>query len=237
MARYLGGKSKHAKAIAEQILATGKRAYLEPFLGSAAVAARVVPHMETATLADASEDLMLMWEALATGWEPPTEVSRDLYASLRDAEPSALRGFVGFHCSFGGKWYGGLASGGGRNYAAEAARSLKKTSAPIRRATLVRADYRTLSASVTPGTVVYADPPYAGTTAYGAVAPFDAGAFWQTMGEWAERGASVLVSEYEAPAPWLPVWEKDVPVSVAGGAKTRARATERLWSLPEESHG
>ena len=110
--RYLGGKSRIAKPILEVILANATErtgVYWEPFIGGGGMASKAAKHFNRCIYSDQDEDLMLMWEALATGWEPPEQVSEEEYKALRHAEPSALRGFVGYGCSFGGKWFGGYA--------------------------------------------------------------------------------------------------------------------------------
>ena len=109
----MGGKSRISKELSEVILShTDKRdVYIEPFVGGGAMAEKMSAHFAKVILNDLHEDLMLMWDAvLNKGWIPPTEVSFEEYQELRNAEPSALRGFVGFSCSFGGKWFGGVRS-------------------------------------------------------------------------------------------------------------------------------
>ena len=53
-------------------------------------------------------------------------ISYDYIRTHKD-EDHVLTGFVGFGCSFGGKWFGGYArNAGGTNYAAQSKRSLLK---------------------------------------------------------------------------------------------------------------
>lgn len=55
------------------------------------------------------------------------------------------------------------------------------------------------------GDVVYADPPYEGTTLYEGTLPFDHDAFW----EWARtRDYPVYVSGYKAPDDFVSIWSK-----------------------------
>lgn len=65
-----------------------------------------------------------MWQALQQGWQPPEIITKDEYYYVKEHkdENPALTGFVGFGCSFGGKWFGGLASNKkGDNYCTRAA--------------------------------------------------------------------------------------------------------------------
>lgn len=57
----------------------------------------MAPLFEKAIAADAVPDLIMMWQALMQGWEPPDQVSFQEFERLRhtDITPSALRAFVG----------------------------------------------------------------------------------------------------------------------------------------------
>ena len=94
------------------------------------------------------------------------------------------------------------------------------------------ADYRdTLTRHATRGTVVYLDPPYAGTKPYPGAPTFDTAAFWGHAERAADAGAHVYVSEYAAPAGWRPVLTFTRPNQLAADprAKATSRATERLY--------
>lgn len=232
---YQGGKARIASPLAEILIraADWRGTYVEPFLGSAAVFHRVAPHYARAIGADAVEDLVLMWREAAAGWVPPEDLSEETYRELRHGEPSALRAFAGFPCSFGGKWFGGYARDpkSTRNYARTASRSIRKRAAAMAHAEILRADYRDLDDRIGPGVVVYCDPPYADTLAYAGAGAFDSAAFWRTAEEWTARGALVLVSEYAAPEGWREVWSVERHVSTARDNRG-AKATDRLFAMP-----
>ena len=57
--------------------------------------------------------------------------------------------------------------------------------------------------------LVYCDPPYAGTTQGYSSTSFDSIMFWNTMRHWAREGNTVLVSEYVAPDFAHEVWSTD----------------------------
>lgn len=240
----MGGKGRIAKDLSTFILETsfGRETYIEPFVGGGAMAAKMGNHFDTAIYADIHPDLVMMWEAtLNQGWEPPTNVSYDLYQKLRYTEHnSPLRGFVGFGGSFGGRWFEGYARGGKnangepRNHQAESARAVLKDAATM------RARHRTLTfcadalqLQVIGDEVIYCDPPYAGTKNYSRTAPFDHEAFWKKAQEWAEAGAEVYVSSYEAPEGWVSVWSQPLRSSVRVGSEDRHVATERLFMWDE----
>lgn len=229
--QYLGGKSRIAKPISEILVAAkGERTtYIEPFLGAASVFALTAPHFERSIGGEIVEDLALMWDAVTRGWLPPTEMPEEEWRSLKaDTVPSPRRAFAGFACSFGGKWFAGYArQTKGYNYALGGHRSVAKKQKGMRGAEIMHLDYRALTPMMCPGVVVYCDPPYAGTTEYGAAKGFDSAEFWRTAASWSDRGARVFVSEYTAPPGWRTVWEARPAATLAGG--TRGKVVERLF--------
>jgi DNA adenine methylase len=70
-----------------------------------------------------------MFQKLQAGWIPPTEVSEEEYYSAKDNQENEpwLAGFIGFACSFAGKWWGGYARDGKNgNYALRGHNSILK---------------------------------------------------------------------------------------------------------------
>lgn len=211
--RYVGGKHRIAGWIAAHLIACNqpaRRKYIEPFVGSGAVFARMAPFFDECIIADAHPDLILLYQALAQGWEPPASITREAYYNLKSQSPSALRGFAGFGASFGGKWFGGYVDSVWDNYhrrmtksyPAAAARSLMALVPHLQRAGIVRTDYRDFTPDA--DDFVYCDPPYAGTQGYSGK-NFDSTEFWLTMDGWVARGARVVVSEMSAPSHWQPL--------------------------------
>lgn len=222
--RYLGGKSRIAKQIAAYLKSVRQpgQLYIEPFCG----ACWVLQEMENPRQAsDVVEDLILLWQALQTDWQPPTQVSEDEYKALRGAAPSALRGFVGFGCSFGGKWFGGYARHYPvSNYAATSARSVNKQRKLLTGVNFCHQSYATLDPI---DALIYCDPPYADTTHYGAAKGFDSVVFWRVVRGWSQHNI-VIVSEYKAPDDFECVLEIPTKLSLreANGCAPR---TERLF--------
>ena len=223
---YLGGKSRLAKRIGAAILEnTNQRGqYIEPMIGGGSVFFELAPHFQKSFGGDIQEDLILMYRALADGWVPPDTVTEEEWRELRDSPPSALRAFAGFGCSFGGKFFGGYGRdrNGRRNFAAEARQTLvthqrvmsNLPSAPL----FAHGGY--YGWSPPQESVVYLDPPYAGTTGYtserAGVPKFDHDEFWATATRWAHSGVHVFVSEFNAPEGWTPIWERERSVGVGG---------------------
>lgn len=230
--QYHGGKARIARRIARKILALrgNSEHYLEPFMGGASVLTQVAPHFTHVRAGDAMPDLVMFWSAVQSGWLPPESISRKEYDALRNAEPSALRAFAGFGCSFGGKWFGGYARHdprpGRRSWALISARDAMGKMNTCAHVSIFHRDYRDWG--ILPGTAIYCDPPYANTTPYGAVDGFDHAEFWQTMDSWSDQGARVFVSEHIAPDHWLPIWEHESTASLKATANNGKRI-ERLF--------
>jgi DNA adenine methylase len=232
--RYIGGKSRIAGKIAEAILSDTpeRNCYLEPFLGGGAVFAKTAPFFSHTEASDSCPDLMLMWKRLRDGWIPENYISEQDYNDLRNAQPSAWRGIAGFGASFGGKWLGGYArgkkeDGTPRNYLDETVRNVLKIAPAMKKTLLYCMDYRLFDPCE--GTVVYCDPPYAGTQEYGAVESFDSDEFWACMDYWRENGAHVYVSEYRAPDNWKVLAEFSSRRNLALPEQGRPERTERLF--------
>ena len=233
--RYVGGKSKLAKSINEIVRTKmdGCHTYLEPFMGGGATLARNAPMFKYSYASDIVPDLVMMWQEVQRGWLPEGNVCDAVYESYRNALPSAMRGFVGFGCSFGGKWFGGRARGGfnkdvPRNHAAESARAVAKLATGIKTVTEIRlADYREWEPKS--GWVVYCDPPYSDTQSYGAAGSFNTNDFWVCMETWHSLGAVVLVSEYTAPDGWVPALTQSHTRSLQHGRDGRHKTTEYVW--------
>lgn len=236
---YQGGKTKIAKPIGK-ILRRGHELgytrYLEPFLGSAAMLTEVADAYEHASGSDAMEDVLALWfAAVKRSWVAPETLTENEYRALENADPSALRAFAGFPCSFGGKWFGGYARDpkSDRNFARAASRSIERRAAKLRTHPdlhFANIDYRAWQASA--DTVIYADPPYANTLAYAGAGAFDSSEFWRVAAQWASDGAAVFVSEYTAPSNWLEVWSIDRHTSTARNNAGK-RATDRLFTTSE----
>jgi DNA adenine methylase len=234
--RYLGGKSRIASQIAEVIKAkhSSNTRIFEPFMGGGSVTVELAKYFSTVLSSDTHPDLIAMWSAVLTGWQPPRDITVDAYEQLRHAAPSAVRGFVGFAGSFGAKWFGGFARGNRpdgikRNYIDESARSLHAAAARMRNVVNVSlCDYRNIKPLA--GDIVYADPPYANTTGYSGPV-FDSKEFWGVAALWRESGVHVYVSECSAPKYWFPVWSRTVSRTLKVDLKMAQNATESLYEL------
>lgn len=201
--QYAGGKHQIAKHVVD-ILNQHRngRLYIEPFIG----ALNIFSKMDDPKIgSDANSDLIDLWLALRNGWQPPTHVTESQYLTLKGYPPSPLRTFVGFACSFSGKFFHGYARDGtNRNYASNAIRGIRDKLKGIQRATIQACGYEVYAG--TTNALIYCDPPYANT---GVFKGFDSEKFWA----WAttmSKTNTVIVSEFTAPPDWQCIWEKQI---------------------------
>lgn len=236
--RYVGGKSRQRRHFVPAILdhTPNRERYLEPFVGGGSMLEWMAPHFAAVRASDTHEDLILMYQALQNGWEPPNSVTEERYRELRHSPPSPERGFVGFACAFGAKWFRGYARHKGstpETYPSRSRRSLEALMSKLPDDTqFSRRDYRQWNPR--PGTVVYCDPPYEQRGVdYATSAGFDHGEFWLLMDVWAQSGAHVYVSEFHAPTHWIPIAESVQRLTIAGNSPHSAREQglqyDRLW--------
>jgi DNA adenine methylase len=235
--RYLGGKSRLGKQIAYVINSIRKpgQPYWEPFCGSCWVTIHV--RGEPRYCSDGCYELVEMWKALQNGWKPPRVVTEEMYAEAKAGKyDPALTAFIGFGCSFGGKWFAGYARDpkSDRNYAANSENSIAERLAELCGVRFFYFDYRRMPPQA--NVMIYCDPPYAGTTGYKALGVFDVDEFWQTVRNWRETGHIIIVSEYTAPDDFVCVLEMQTrtDLETAGGGKDPR--TERLFMHRSQAH-
>lgn len=226
--QYLGGKSRISKRLAEVIDSVrhpGQWVW-DAFCGGLSMSVALSkkgPVWST----DACVPLISLYQAVQSGWEPPTEVSLEEYRAakaLPDTDP--MKAFCGFGCSFGGKWFGGYARGGNRSYALTSGNVVKRQLAEC--GALACVDFMSVQPQAC-DVILYLDPPYAGTTGYDGAPPFNSSAFVQRVQEWS-RFTHVFVSEYSFPIGEL-VFEISKAKTVAGGAGGGRVGLERLYYI------
>lgn len=227
--RYFGGKARIAKYIVEYLESVRKEGqiYIEPFVGGG----WVLSQMSGERMGfDKHPYLISMYNELQKGWLPPTELVKSQYDYIKDNkdEQPHLTGFVGFGCSFAGKWFGGYARSKDRNYCLNAHNSIlkKMETMPAEDVSFACIDYREIDPR---DTLIYCDPPYQGTTQYGKiVGDFDADEFWNKVREWSMHNM-VVVSEYKAPNDFVEVWRRETKTDIRNRDGEQEDRTEKLF--------
>lgn len=225
---YMGSKSRHAKEMLKLILKdmTQDRWYVEPFCGGCNVIDKVKFPKRIAS--DSNYYLVRMWEALVDGWEPPDVCTKTFYEDVRDHKEdwgAPMVGYIGFNASYNGKFFGGwTGSYTARDYYAEKRRNIMKQLEGLKGTHFVWDSY--LECPVPENSIVYCDPPYAGSTQYKD--EFDSVGFWDWAKVMTQFGRKVFVSEYTAPEGWKAIWEKEVNSSLTPDTGSK-KATEKLF--------
>lgn len=233
--KYVGSKARFAKEIMSIILKDRcNNPYVEPFAGGMNSICEVDGGIRIAN--DSNHYLIAMWQKLVHENWMPSKVSRDMYNHIRENkdlyEPHIV-GWIGFNCSYSGKWFGGYAGqvktkiGTVRDYQDEAIRNIQKQVVKMKDVQFTSVDYRLMD--ISDNSIIYCDPPYQGTLGYAD--SFDNNIFW----DWVRQKSltnKVFVSEYNAPDDFKCVWQKTAKSSlsangVIGGNKV---SIEKLFT-------
>ncbi|WP_331274927.1 DNA adenine methylase, partial [Clostridium botulinum] len=214
--QYFGGKARIGKHIANVIntyIKNNNVTFISPFVGGGYVECRI--NSNNKLLCDKHTYLIEMYKALRQGWIPPTIISKEEYEYIKNHknEKPYLTGFVGFGCSYSGKWFVGYAKNKSqRNYCLNAHNSIMKKINSLYNAEFKCCDYKELKPK---GSIIYCDPPYKGTTQYdkSIVGKFNTEEFWDIMRKWSKNN-KVFISEYEAPDDFKCIWSKETKLDI-----------------------
>ena len=194
---------------------------------------------------DTHPDLIQLWKSVQDNTlVPPTTVSEKEYNQAKLLKsPNALKAFIGFGLSFGGRFFAAYApkytNGKKENYCQAACNSVRRKREKIKNVDFKCCSYTNLKPSKL---LIYCDPPYQqtnhpikyriGTKKYD---DFDNEEFWKIMRKWSKTNI-VIISETTAPDDFIEVWNKESHRSAANSLKTRYKAkntkkfkTEKLF--------
>jgi DNA adenine methylase len=244
----MGSKAKIAGEILpyihSYIMVNNIDTYIEPFMGGCNMIDKVQCTNRLAY--DKNRYLVALFQYLQNGGELPEDVSRAQYADCR-AHYNADDGYypdwylaaVGFLAGFNGRFYDGCYANPGydgeayRDYYQEAKRNILEQMKGLTDVKFATADYKTLHPH---NSLIYADPPYAGTKGYLTITKeFNHKEFWDIMREWSKDNI-VLISEENAPDDFDILWEAEVSRTIR--AIDKSKATEKLFihhSLNEDN--
>lgn len=239
--KYLGGKQRLGKHLAPALKilwkhvleTTGKSldGYLEPFCGSLGVFRNMTDlNTQTFIANDYHPDLIQMWNEVKAGtFVYPDSVTEEEYIAAKSLQsPSALKSFVGFGMSFGGRFFGAFAhkymNEKKEDFCKEMKNSLNRAAPLIKNTEFLNKSYLDLQPT---NMFIYCDPPYKCTKfpikyrrdvkKYDV---FDNELFWETVRKWSATNF-VVVSEMEAPDDFVEIWNLDRYRSAAQSKKTR----------------
>lgn len=223
--KYLGSKNKIAKHLLPIILKDRKpnQYYVEPFMGGG----NMIDKVEGLRIGnDYNHYLIEMWKALQNGWIPPNHVSEvdyKYYKKFQDLEDPAMVAFIGFLCSFSGKWFNGYARAKGRDFIKEGKRNILKQLPKMIGVKLYSGSFDNFT--IPPNSIIYCDPPYKGTTGYKDSIDHDY--FWNWCRAMVNDGHTVFISEYEAPIDFICVKEIEHFTNIV----SKSKRIEKLFTF------
>lgn len=230
--KYMGSKNRHAKDLLPIILKNRRddQWYVEPFVGGF----NMIDKVSGLRLANDSHYYLIeLFRAIQNGWVPPDNLSDQEYKDIKNNQesyPYYLVGFVGFGCSFSGKWFGGYArsftkEGLPRNHCLESKKKIMKQAPNIKGILIENKSY--LELEIPDNSIIYCDPPYQDTTKYSS--SFNHEIFWDWVRDKSKEGHQVFVSEYSTPEDFKCVWEKEV-ISALDVNNRSKKNVEKLFS-------
>lgn len=236
--RYFGGKQKISKPLSEFLNSQLKEG--QPFVDAFCGSCNIISKIESNRVRIANDKhkyLIAMWKALQDGWVPPEKLTKSEYIEIKsnmDFKPH-LTGFVGFGCSFAGKWLGGYASSEDRNYCKNAYNSTIKKLKTLQDVAFINRDYKDII--LPEKSLIYCDIPYKNTTAYNKtlVGDFNHEIFYTWCKGMVAQGHNVLVSEYlqNVPEDAVVVWSHKSKKDIRDKDGVQQPTTEVLftWDL------
>jgi DNA adenine methylase len=243
--KYMGSKARFSKEILPIILKDriADQWYVEPFAGGM----NAICEVDGNRLAnDKNLHLIAMWIGLLENRERPNDIPKDLYDRARMEYNNGTNiefddfmiGWIGWMGSANGRFFDGGYSGKSntkigtvRDYIKEAINNIEKQITKMEGVIFRNDDF--LELDIPPKSIVYCDIPYFGTKQYATSKGFDYEDFWTWAISISKQGHTVFVSEYNAPADFECVWQKDAKSSlsangVIGGNKV---SVEKLFKF------
>ncbi|WP_312286885.1 DNA adenine methylase [Terrisporobacter sp.] len=231
--RYFGGKQRISKPLSEFLNSQlqENQPFVDLFCGSCNVISKIDDN-RLRIANDKHKYLIAMWKGLQNGWVMPDYISEEEYKYVRsnkDKNP-ILTGFVGFGCSYSGKWFGGYCRDNtGRNYCLNAKNSNNKIINKIKNVNFYSKDYKEVD--LPKGSLVYCDIPYKNTTQYcsSEVGSFNHDEFYQWVRDNSDK-CDIYVSEYKKNVPYdfKIVWEMESKKDIRNKDNIRENTTEVL---------
>ena len=207
--KYMGGKSRLAHIICSEInsIASNENIdnYYEPFVGGGAIIELV--NIKNRYGSDLNTYLIALYKHFqdTDKFEYPN-ITREQYEHIRknkEQYPEWLVAWVGFFCSFNGKWFGSWggdftgADGRYQDKQLGTYNQLQKEIPIIKNIDFKNCSYKDIN--IKPHSIVYCDAPYIGTKQYeGVKEKFNFEDYYSWLKEIAKNNF-VLISEYRMP--------------------------------------
>lgn len=227
--QYFGGKTKVSDQIVNYLESVRKenQVYIEPFVGGGIICSKMSDERKAY---DYNEYIIELYKAVQSGYELPNSVSEEQYKYIREHkdEDKALTGFVGFGCSFAGKWFGGYARDKRKkcDFANTAKIGLLKKMSTMMDVDFEYSDYKELHFN---DCLIYCDPPYFDTTQAYGTGSFNSEEFWNIVRLWSKNN-DVYISEYVAPDDFKCVLEMPTKIDIRNKKNQMENRIEKLFT-------
>jgi len=211
--KYMGSKNRIAKHILPIILKDRKegQCYVETMVGGANLIDKVTGWRIGC---DFNEPLIACLDGMSKGWLPQEDVSEEFFNKVKSDNSIVdlpTLGYIGTQLTFGAMWFSGYRKDkqGIRSYSDEAFRHVKKQAPKVKGVEFIYSSY--IDLDLPKDSIVYCDPPYKGTAKYKQnEAEFDHDLFFEWCRDKVKEGHRVFISEYNAPADFVCVWQKEI---------------------------
>ena len=228
---YMGSKNRLAKDLIPIITKDlqPNQWYVEPFVGGANMIDKVNHKYKLG--ADSNRYLIALLQYVQDGGELLEYISKEKYLEVKNNKDNFADwyvGYIGFICSFRGKFFNGYSglykskSGAERNYQTERTNNLLKQN--LKDITFNCCSYDELI--IPDNSIIYCDPPYQNTTKYKD--DFDSDKFWDWCRQKNKECHKVFISEYSAPDDFTCIWQKEISSNLGATSK---KATEKLFTI------
>lgn len=210
--QYFGGKARISKSLSEFL--SNQLKENQPFVDLFCGSCNIISKIDGNRLRIANDKhyyLIEMWKALQNGFELPDILSEEEYKYIKNNKEKNpyLTGFVGFGCSFAGKWFGGYARNSkGDNYCLRSKKSTMNKLNNLKDVIFYNLNYNEVNIPI--HSLVYCDIPYKNTTQYckNEVGEFNHDEFYQWVRDNSDK-YDIYISEYKknVPSDFEIVWE------------------------------
>ena len=232
--QYFGGKARIAKVLAAELQSRlqPNQAFVDLFCGSCNVVSKIKADKRIAN--DLHTELIDMHIAVQQGWVPPVSVSEEEYREAKNSKdgavPNHLKAFIGFGCSFAGRYFEGYARGNRQNYAKGSGNSLLKKHSTMQDVLFTSGTYEKVL--IPEGSLIYCDIPYKSSTKKYKGGWFNHEDFYQYCKTMQDSGHVVLVSEYlkNLPEGWEVQWMQESSMGVRNKDGVQESTIEILMS-------
>lgn len=210
--------------------------YVEPFCGGANSLCAI--NFKNKVANDVNKYVIAFWNAVKNNeiteemWNFVKNLTKKQYYDVKkdyvngtDFYCDAIKGYVAFSCSYGGGFWGGYANynpNKNENHILEAYNSVRKQIKNFKyleNTNFYNLDYKQIMNYVKGKCIIYCDPPYSNTKDYKI--DFNSEEFWEWCRNMSKKGHYVIVSEYNAPSDFIPIYQKEMQDGMASKNKNK----------------